>query len=240
MSHQRTTFQTLSLTLLPLAACIILPPAASAAVCPVDVDSPAILSVDAPSKIFLDAKSLRDAVVLERSNNHLIVAVSTPTVLIFDTPACDLRVTLDAIDIHEHRILRSNGQTAISAISFMPQSINKEEDHEFDPDPLKPMDIVLKEEDHEFDPDPLNASDFVLKEEDHEFDPDPLTSHPADARALVTLIEVYTEEAAAATGTHWADAWTAASEVITQFGPGWYFLVRDGAVTQEILIETEG
>ncbi len=117
---------------------------------------------------------------------------------------------------------------------------NKEEDHDIDPDPdvhCQPVDretipgrgMPNKEEDHDIDPDPdVHGSDVDLKtilgcglpnkEEDHDIDPDP-------DRQL-------------GDGTYdWAQDWNMAAALIRQLGPGWYFVVKGGDVTQEILID---
>ncbi len=81
--------------------------------------------------------------------------------------------------------------------------------------------LPTKEEDHEFDPDPKNAGRALVtlielgpaaltKEEDHEFDPDPKS---------------------------WTEDWDAVSAVVRRLGAGWYFVVRGGVVTREVLVE---
>ncbi len=231
MNTERRTFQ----FLLALTASLILPLAATAAICPVSVDGPAILTVDAPLEIALNPISVRDAVILENSANHLVIATRQAGTLLFETPACDLQATAIRAEIREHRILRPGDPSLITATSFLPLAFTKEEDHEFDPDPKG---FVLKEEDHEFDPDPKN---LVFKEEDHEFDPDPKVTDPVDAEALVTLITLDATIAAdhLATPRTFTGAWDAASAVVSQLGPGWYFVVLDGAATQEILVEAQ-
>lgn len=84
---------------------------------------------------------------------------------------------------------------------------------------------VAKEEDHDIDPDPkrvdkrplvtlLTLDDAVVtKEEDHDIDPDP------KRRAT------------------WAGDWALVSAAIAEFGPGWYFVVRGGEVSTEVLVE---
>lgn len=81
-----------------------------------------------------------------------------------------------------------------------------------------------KEEDHEIDPDPkaerpvltllTMGSGLVFKEEDHEIDPDPK-----------------------ARDERWAEDWSLMSAAVSDLGPGWYFVVRDGEVSYEIVIE---
>ncbi len=231
MNTERRTIQ----FLLSLIASLILPLTANGAICPVTVDGPAILTVDAPFEITLEPANVGDAVVLENSTKHLVIATQQAGTFLFETPVCDLQTTVIRAEIHEHRILRPGGQVQVTATSFVPLAATKEEDHEFDPDPKG---LVFKEEDHEFDPDPKS---LVLKEEDHEFDPDPKIIDPANFEALVTLIS--TNESGPghpATSQTFISTWDAASAVIGQLGPGWYFVVRDGEATQEILIEPKG
>jgi len=84
---------------------------------------------------------------------------------------------------------------------------------------------VRREEDHDIDPDPKRAAKrplvtlltldetVVTKEEDHDIDPDP-KHRPT-----------------------WAGDWALVSAAIAELGPGWYFALRGGEVSTEILVE---
>ena len=85
--------------------------------------------------------------------------------------------------------------------------------------------LGTKEEDHDIDPDPKRAAErplvtlltlddaVVLKEEDHDIDPDPKR------------------------GSTWAGDWALTSAAVAELGPGWYFVVRGGEVSYEVVVE---
>ncbi len=237
MNTTRTTLP----TLLTLAAFLAAPMVAAAETCPVEIDTPALLTVESASGITLDAAtSSRGVVVLEKSPTHLVIAASRPGVLWLETPeTCDLQTTLTRAGVRERMIFGPGGKAPASATSFYPLTFaTKEEDHEIDPDPDNTLlderdrplltlihfgdQIPTKEEDHEIDPDPdlqdpAAGCSIPTKEEDHEIDPDP--DFQADACG-------------------WARDWNATAALVSQLGPGWYFIVRDAEVTQEILIDS--
>ena len=66
-----------------------------------------------------------------------------------------------------------------------------------------------------FSPSPFRA--IVTKEEDHDIDPDPKGG---------------------ALGPAWASDWALTSAAVAKLGPGWYFVVRGGEVSYEVVVET--
>ncbi len=224
MRTQPTTLPILAI----LAAVMALPLTATAEVCRLDFDAPALVTVEAEPVALSPTRGAGAPVLLEASPSHLVLAVRQAGTVSLQGPAgCRLSAGVTRIEIQRQTVTYGDLAPAV-VTTLRPLTVaTKEEDHDFDPDPglaalPQPLltlielggDIATKEEDHDFDPDPKSAG-IPTKEEDHDFDPDP---------------------GLAADGP-WADDWDAASAVVRQLGPGWYFVVRDDRAIHEILIE---
>ncbi len=198
-----------------------------------------VLEIPGPSLVVLESTSgvvpdLRDdparafrPVVLEASPSHLVLAAGGPGLFLVDVPEGDEVVaTITRAYIVEREIQLAGGAHAVARSFHAVAFGTKEEDHDLDPDPKNADERALvtlitaaeisglKEEDHDLDPDPKSAV-FGLKEEDHDLDPDPKRGAP---------------EA-------WAGHWTLVSAVVAELGPGWYFVVRGGEVSYEVVVE---
>ena len=231
-----TPLQVLSI----LVALLTLAPSATAEICTIEIDAPALLTVETASEITFRAMS-SEAVILEESATHLVVAAARQGVISLETQAsaCDLQTSLTRTEVHDRTIFEP-GMAPATATSFHPVTFaTKVEDQDSLGDAeARPLLIMIhlptiptKVEDHEIDPDP----DFQdhncgrpTKVEDH----DSLRRRPFGA----TYPDPYFQDPAANCG--WDRAWKATSELVGQLGPGWYFVVRDGVVIQEMSIDS--
>ncbi len=229
--------------LLTLAAFLGFPIAAASEICSVEIDTPALVTVESASEIALVEIAGRP-VILEQSPAHLVIAARRPGILLLESStSCDVRTKIERAEVRERVMASGSSADSLAVVTaFHPlQRVTKEEDHEIDPDPknaamelqARPLltlihlgrAVLTKKEDHASEagrpsgatyPDPKCGT--PTKEEDHEIDPDPKHRGVADACG-------------------WTRDWNAAAAVVGQLGPGWYFVVQGGEVTQEILID---
>jgi len=182
--------------------------------------APHVLEVPGPSLIVLEttvgvapelsddpASTLRP-IVLEASPARRVLAVGEPGWLVVDAPpGGEVVATITRVRLSERAIRLPNGVRAV-ARTFRPAFATKEEDHDIDPDPKGVAERPLVTL-------ITVAEAVVLKEEDHDIDPDPKGGVLDPA---------------------WADDWVLASAAVAELGPGWYFLVRGGEVSYEVLV----
>jgi hypothetical protein len=186
------------------------------------VAAPYVIDVPGPSVVVLEttvglAPDLRDdpgqtlhPIVLEASPSHLVLAVGGPATLVVDAlDGGEVVATITRVRLSEHGIHLPTGGLAVARSLFAAAFDTKEEDHDIDPDPLRTTGRPL------LTLLILDAAGF-LKEEDHDIDPDPMRGG----------LE------AASDGD-----WARVSAAIAELGPGWYFAIRGGAVSYEVVVE---
>ena len=200
-----------------------------------------VLDIPGPSLIVLEPSTTTpltletsgsELITLEESASRWMIAVTEPGFLVVHhEDATEVAAHVFPIRIETRTIRSGSGSMTARSLYLLPL-IDKEEDHDVDPDPKG------------VPPSPLIFVPLIDKEEDHDVDPDP---KGATLGPLVTLLAV-NERFTRGEGrdfdpnpkpySAWNRDWAIASAAVAELGPGWYVVLRGGVVALETIVDT--